>query len=207
MISDKYKCIFVHIPKCAGESISFAVDCFTSKFDKERGIWVQHATAEEIRKYYSTKNQWNNYFKFAVVRNPFDRIFSSFNWFYRFEKKSKLKTKLRFKMYVLRKNQYTALLDPNLIHDFRNKYHHVKPSYEYIYDKNDNLLVDYVCKLENINKDWKNMCKKINIPIKLAHRNIGRCNKENYRKYYDEEMIEFIKKNYKKDLEIFKYKF
>lgn len=67
MISHQYKVIFVHIPKCAGRSIS---EAFHQPFD--------HFTAE----YYSTNHPdcWNTYTLFTTVRNPYERLVSMYHY-------------------------------------------------------------------------------------------------------------------------------
>jgi sulfotransferase famil protein len=71
MISHKYRCIFIHIPRCAGTSIEtwlaghdwWAIESKT-----------KHLLASQARKIYSSV--WDHYFKFAFVRHPVDRMVS-----------------------------------------------------------------------------------------------------------------------------------
>ena len=66
---DQFGRIFVHVPKCGGVSVSRAVF----------GSVVQHGT---IRTYQSVFSQaeFQSYFKFTFVRNPWDRLFSAWNF-------------------------------------------------------------------------------------------------------------------------------
>ena len=64
---DKTKTIYTHIPKCAGTSISLAM--------YKEDPW--HYKMEDYKKNIS-KIKFNRYFKFAFVRNPFDRLLSSY---------------------------------------------------------------------------------------------------------------------------------
>lgn len=73
--------------------------------------------------------------------------------------------------------------------------------------KNNNLMVDYVGKFENIEDDRNFICKQLGIKIKLEHRNKHSRNNNHYRDYYNDETKEFILKRYKKDLETFGYEF
>lgn len=67
MISHQHKVIFIHIPKCAGRSIS---EAFNQPFD--------HYTAS----YYQTKHPdwWNEYTVFTTVRNPYQRLVSMYHY-------------------------------------------------------------------------------------------------------------------------------
>ena len=90
IISHEYKFIFIAIPKTATHAIRDGlrrnmgindleqVDLFQKKrlpFKSISKISHGHITAEEIKSQISTE-QWNSYFKFAFVRNPFDRFIS-----------------------------------------------------------------------------------------------------------------------------------
>jgi len=207
MISDKYKCIHIHIPKCAGTSIDFAI-CgkITNKFEKEKKLWKQHGTAEDIKKYYASKEQWNEYFKFAIVRNPFDRMVSSYNWMCSPIKSCNLRDRLLFKNFVFRTGMFEDILSQDLVGEETNRYHHIRPSIEYLF-KNDNLLVDHVGKYENLKDEWNFICEKLGVGIDIPH--INKCSRPNkhYRDYYDNETKEYVSEVYKKDIETFGYEF
>ena len=73
MISDKNKCIFIHIPKTGGtsiESVLLGVDEFKTGSD--------HATISEL---INRGVDIDQYFKFTIVRNPITRIFSVWNYY------------------------------------------------------------------------------------------------------------------------------
>ena len=75
-VSSKYPLIFLHIPKCAGTSL-----CNMLQIPKDsRG----HGSYEELKRRINPEI-WNNHKKFTVVRNPFDRIVSTYA--YRKQKK------------------------------------------------------------------------------------------------------------------------
>lgn len=95
MISHKHKCVFIHIPKCGGQSIEDA-------FIKENGLtwesreplllrrnnnplvgplWLAHLTYSEYLKYaYLTQDMMDRYYTFAVVRNPLSRLESIYKY-------------------------------------------------------------------------------------------------------------------------------
>lgn len=67
MITHDYKLFFIHIPKCAGRSIS---EVFNQRFD--------HYTADYYRREYAYF--WKQYTAFAIVRNPYDRLVSMYHY-------------------------------------------------------------------------------------------------------------------------------
>lgn len=68
MISHELKCIFIHIPRCAGSSIETWL-CGQDWWSVEPS--TKHLSAGQARVLYA--NWWNVYFKFAVVRDPYTR--------------------------------------------------------------------------------------------------------------------------------------
>ena len=69
MIIDKDKLIFIHIPKNAGTSIK---ELFFNKTELETPF--KHKTIHEIKE--ENHKAYSSYRKFAIVRNPYDRMIS-----------------------------------------------------------------------------------------------------------------------------------
>ena len=82
-ISDKYKLIFFHLPKCAGKSVTNVLDIKTSdKTNEVSGLKQTIALGFDIvnwnQQIYPQK--WDNYMKFTIVRNPWDRVVSLYHF-------------------------------------------------------------------------------------------------------------------------------
>lgn len=121
-VSEKDKFIFIHTPKTAGSSIHiFFKDyyCLKGKDRQDPIPPIHHMKAKLFLKY----NNLNSFYKFAFVRNPFDRLVSAFSDF----------TQIRPK-YVSRRKKIISLLGFN------------KYKYEYDYyeleDKNHESYSD-----------------------------------------------------------------
>lgn len=234
MISHKYKSIFVHIPKTAGQSIS---DVFLrlSGFnwgtcdqllimdnnDPAKGpARLTHLTASEYVSYgYVTKKEFNTYFKFSFVRNPWARIVSEYK-FRQFPRECDFKTFL-FKRFP----------KPG----WGDEYTHVLPQYDFLYDSNGVKLVDFIGKYETLQDDFNIICDKVGIkrtllgrvnqsldfkriPISMKqiisgirtlafYKKINKNTFDHYTKYYDNETKEFVAEYFKKDIEAFGYTF
>lgn len=67
MITHDYKLIFIHIPKCAGRSVS---EIFNQRFDQ----FIARHYFDEY------KRCWREYDKFTIVRNPYDRLVSIYHY-------------------------------------------------------------------------------------------------------------------------------
>ena len=63
---EKASCVFIHIPKCAGTSITSQI------FGKRVG----HFTAQEVKN--EMKENFDKFYSFSVTRDPLSRIYSAY---------------------------------------------------------------------------------------------------------------------------------
>lgn len=69
MICHKTQSIFIHIPGCAGSSIEKAI---VGKDWFDVNPQTKHISASTAKRIYA--DHWDSYFKFSIVRHPFDRM-------------------------------------------------------------------------------------------------------------------------------------
>jgi len=68
------------------------------------------------------------------------------------------------------------------------------------------VLTDFLGRFENMNEDWKKICKEINIKlVDLPH--INKSSHKNYTEYYDNNARKKVARLYSKDIKLFGYKF
>ena len=178
MILPEYRAIHVHIPKCAGQSIEAA-------FGRRIG---QHYHKKKFISMFGAK-KWNNFFKFAFIRNPWDRFVSLYHY-----RKKHQKTHIRgrsFKQCMMRMfDEY-----PPRVHQ----------QHFWVMD-GDIPIVDFIGRFENLQEDFAKVCKAIGATgITLGHHN--QTVHEHYSRYYDDECLEFVTANCKRDIELFGYTF
>jgi hypothetical protein len=156
MISHKYKCIFVHIPRCGGTSIEHWL-CggdWWSIDDK-----TKHLLASQAKEIYA--EHWNKYFKFAFVRHPVPRTISCLYFADHFGLKYEVDKKtISFSGYHERFGRAVVLEHDYRFHQraalLRNC--HTRGS---VYGNIIDEEVDFIGTTENINEDIKLIQKAI----------------------------------------------
>ena len=214
-VSQKYRCIFVHIPKCAGTSIEAALDMHggvasvgiepylnqMENPDTLFGAGAQHYTIKEIQQRLEEK-VFQEYFKFSFVRNPWDRFVSYVAW--KADESGKLKwvrnaepTQAEF---------YTALWGLLRDHVLGRPVHpHLVPQSDYVFDSNGKLGVNFVGRLENLENDWSKVCGHIGVRVPLEKR--MKSSHKPYTHYYNLITRLLIWLIYRRDIKQFGYSY
>ena len=86
---------------------------------------------------------------------------------------------------------------------------HTHPQYEFIYNPEGRLLVDFVGKFENMQEDFDKLCDHFGVPhTPVPHKNKTQYrNVRHYAQYYDDKTREIVADKYAKDIQLFGYKF
>jgi hypothetical protein len=206
LISYHKKFLFVHIFKTAGTSItnSLAPYCYrpgstrpsnwmaflTTHWKKiHRKPIKKHATAKEIRDSLNPEI-FDSFFKFSFVRNPWDLQVSLYH-------------------FILDTPHNPGHQATKAMGSFRNFVFSREGSKftqsGCLTDDAGGLLVDFVGKFEDLEKDFGNVCCKVGISATLPH--INKSERTGYRDYYDNETRELTARLYAEDIERFGYKF
>lgn len=174
---------------------------FREILKKKMGTNSRHATAKHLKNY--DKKSWEKYFKFAFVRNPYTQALSA--WLFHEKKWSILNDNMATNQKKITKEKFIKWL--KLIKNKKSYYYDKFPASK-IYTIDDKIAVDYIGKFENLEKDISNIKKILKLPkekFKLEHTKKNK-SKINI-KYYNKESIELVKEIWKKDFELFNYRF
>ncbi|MEM8757864.1 MAG: sulfotransferase family 2 domain-containing protein [Planctomycetota bacterium] len=198
----RYRCLFVHVPKTAGKAVT---QCL---FGHNIG---QHLTIEELydifENVYGVRGA-RSWFRFAFVRNPWDRCYSAYRYFSTgggnagdaaFAERA-VKPHGDFRGFV--KNHIASERGTMQIH--------LRPQAEYVCDASGALALDDIARFETINDDFERIRAKlgngtpVGEPLKPV--NTSKITGD-YRTAYDDESAEIIGRAYAQDVRLFGYGF
>jgi len=233
VICDEHRCIFIHIPKNAGQSIETVFLRLVNLTWATRARLLLRANAdpklgpprlahlkahEYVECGHLAQEKFRSYLKFAFVRNPWDRMVSIYKYM-------GLRKGLSFKEF--------------LTGEFRNdiwkkQFWFVGPQIDFVCDQGGELVVNFLGRFESLQADFRTVCERLGLAVsKLPHVNKSKgqklrealkpcelrrrlqmfCAAKNlkvcrcYEDYYDEESKEIVAELYAKDIIRFGYGF
>lgn len=206
-ISYTYKIVFIHIPKCAGTTIEKIIgtcsprELFSHKPINQFGQLKtpQHMTFAELKS--NLEIDWTKFYTFSVIRNPYSRFVSEYN--YRKEIFTKTKNPAHdpgtFSSFV-----ESLQLEPSQrIFKFDG---HLETQSSFL--KNENNIIDPSIQLftiENLTPCWAMLEEKTG--IKYANYLWSRKSNDSspYQTFYTNDTKDLIYNFYKEDFDNFGY--
>lgn len=161
MIHHGYKCIFIHVPRSAGSSIERWI-C--------GGDWwtvdpkSKHLLASQAKALYA--DYWSDYFKFAFVRNPVDRVLSCLKYKDFFGIEPDMAGNINF-------DNYHRIFGEEVVVEFDYRFFERKDLVRPCHDDGSvygNILdedIDFIGRFENLRADTELVRKTLGIRSKL----------------------------------------
>ena len=143
---------------------------------------------------------WERLFTFSLVRNPWDRMWSMFN--YR-KVCGELKPQMDFESYLelLFKEPDNSAQSPFSYHG------HYYQCVDYLTDEQGNLMVDFVGRFENRQQDLRQVTALCGLQD-LSSLHLNQLSEEgHYRQYYTRRCREMVARWAAKDIAYFNYNF
>lgn len=200
IISDKYKCIFIRVPKTGSTSIEnlwkqIDPNCQISNDETPP---YGHFKCSELKKMIG-EEKWNNYFKFAFIREPKNWFKSQYtdNMKYCHEEDKRIHILLNRAFMLDDPEDKIIKLDHCInLYIFLNKWF-LGPSMNSYLD----LEIDFIGFLEDFHNDIKYIFNKIGLKenIEIPHHNKSTSNKYSF----DEDSEKFINMILKKDIDLY----
>lgn len=178
--------IFIHINKTGGSSV-----------EKALNLPFEHLTAAE-KKAEVGEQKWQDKFTFAFIRNPFDKVCSHYRYRVKTNQTKLQDNPLSFADWV-RRSYYEK--DP-FYHDSPKMF---MPQSQWLSDASGNIMVDQVYRFENLEKDFHDLCQRLDLDAQLPHLKASK--KVDYRTYYDEGTKDLVANLFNEDLMAFDYRY
>jgi hypothetical protein len=207
MISMRHKCIFVRISKTASSSVQNAFKCRQGPLD--RGEFdIKHYTLGHYRDTHPLEFQ--TFYKFAFVRNPWDRIYSQ----YRFQHHIMVEkvpqmfefAKCSFREWLLKCAESYNRPDQFLFGTHREIFeHHLTNQLDWV-TLDGKIATDFLGRFENLDQDFAKVCSDLGVQLDLPRDNTSPPS-NGYRDAYDEETRDLVRQWHARDIEHFGYRF
>lgn len=190
---DDLGCIFVHIPKCAGIAVA------RSLFGNLGG---GHETIAHYRLVFGVR-EFDRYFKFCFVRNPWDRLVSA----YEFLRRGGINDTDRAwaQEHLADYDDFGAFVRGWLTPESTGSYHHFRPQHHFLVDDDGELPFNFVGSFETLAEDYRSVADRLGSSAPLAEENRGA--PRDYRESYDEETISIVARVYADDIALLGYEF
>ena len=207
LISDSHLFIFVQMRKVASSSIREVLKPLAiAPPEGNLAYWLSRARLQAnyqknvfrihddmlSAKWRMPAEKFDNYFKFAFVRNPWERLVSEYEYILAMPKHGRHKRVAQLDCFT----DFVRMQIPR-----RDAY-----QIKMLSDKKGNLLTDFVGKLENLDEDWRSICSRLKITYRpLRKKNVIR--HKPYQDYFDEESGQLVVQHWQREIEIFAYSF
>lgn len=207
MILQKEKIIFIHIPKNAGQSVETFFGRKWTPSEQVRQdnpeMWPETFPRHTPWTRYQRKYKTHTYRSFAIIRNPWARLVSSYTYELAMARKGIIRGKpnrellasenVSFADYVKRANRNAVFL---------------RSQVSWLRDTEGNLAVGDLLRFETLADDFKQLARKYELPgDTLPHVNRSTGVRKHYSEYYDDETLALASELYREDIELFGYRF
>lgn len=210
LLSYSHQFLFVHVPRTAGVSVTASLTPYAHR-PEENGFnrtldrfglhtnlyfgphtwrWFRiHHSAEVIRRHLPL-DLYNRLFKFAFVRNPWDRAVSFYHHCLEQPRhhRHKIVKKMSFEEFLTWRVKRRPLLQCDTVADRRGE-----------------LLVDYLGRFETIAEDFNEICRRVGIEVRLQK--LNRSQHRDYRSYFNDKTAEMAAEYWRRDIDRFGYTF
>lgn len=204
MISDHHKTVFVHIPKCGGQSIEhmFLEDVGLTwetraplllrpnKSPQKGPPRLAHLLGRDyVDLGYLSQDQFDSYFKFAIVRDPYKRVLSLYNYMKISKARWQVLEKVVGSRIAKRLSGKSELDLDSFVMDWlpaqfatgdergkKSFYWFVRKQTDYVYDSDGASILDRIVRLEELSDTVNELRSSCGVQAELRHVNKSKAN-------------------------------
>jgi hypothetical protein len=206
IVSHQHRFIFVAVPKTGTHSVRQALRGHMGAEDIEQvGLFVNkrfpyeelaaikhgHLSLRQVRPHLG-ESAFTEYFKFAFVRNPFDRFVS-------------------YCAFMTRENDAFTRSPHEVMEHFLfrkppEQHIHFQSQHSLLVDDEGTMLADMIGRVEVMQESYDAICARIGIPSQALGQ-VNSSKRGGYRHYYTKILEDGVAQRYRRDLEMFGYEF
>lgn len=166
----------------------------------------KHRFAAELRALYGPA-LWQSYFKFAFVRNPWDRLVS---WWEMIRRNvSEGRPMNGFQRYVASRartfEEFICRCDAECRDPDGSKWIY-RNQIDYLTDVEGEVMVDFIGRFERLEADFGSIAQRLGLSaVRVPHLNPS--SHPSYARYYSSELRDFVTERYARDIAFFGYAF
>lgn len=192
---ERHDCIFIHVPKCAGTSVSKALFADEAAWHLPL-TWYESAHPEFYRRA----------FKFAFVRDPLERAYSAYRYLSRDRGVKRDRPAMEM---VQRYSDFDSFIKGWLCPENALRQIHFAPQWLFLCNHLGDVSVDFVGRQERIDEDFRAVCEQLGIRATLGRDNVSSGPKDgpapSVQKYCSDQARRIILETYRRDYQLFGY--
>jgi Sulfotransferase family len=192
---DRTRSIFVHIPKAGGVSVAISL------YGNRAG---SHTSVSGYQLVFNAA-EFQSYFKFTFVRNPWDRLYSA----YRFLSAGGMNDLDRSwsEKHLAGVEDFEAFVLEALPRRSVRRAVHLRPQVQFLRNSiTGKIGVDFVGRFERFDEDFATVAQRLGKDVSLPHMNGSRFQGD-YRSAYSSRMRSVVDSVYAADINAFGYQF
>lgn len=189
--------IFVHVPKCAGNTI------FQWTFGKI--AYFGHSPILHIKKILG--DIFEKVFIFSIVRNPYDRLLSAYTYLKQPHENESWISIWGQSWSIKCVSQYPTFKD--FVMNFNESMKcelHFRPQFQFLYLPPNDLHVNLLMKFEELPNYFAALKEMLRIDKPIPKEKVNATQHLDWREVYTDEMLKIVNKYYETDFQIFRYK-
>lgn len=206
VINTHYRFVFVHIPKTAGTSVTRSLEKLQGN---EKG-WLaktKHETLAELRERlgrgippveHLSATESLGYLTFGFVRNPWARMASLYRYLAERRPKVEIDTVSGFRDFLVQARAGV---------DWIQGLHSMRSQLDYFTLPGGRMEMGFLGHFEHLAEDINLISREIGVSIRIGHDNRSSNMDRDYRREYDDDMVEIVASRFHGEISLFGYSF
>jgi hypothetical protein len=205
VINTQSRFIFVHVPKTAGTSVMRQL----TQLPGNEIRWLARTKHETLGEFLvnaearcrggsQSPADLRDYFRFAFVRNPWDRMASFYRYLVERRPRPEIDTVQSFRDFLHQARDGVGWI---------RHLHSMRPQLDYFTSPDGGLEMDFVGHFEHLAEDLGAVGRALEIAIAVGHENSSSNARLDYRRSYDAAMIETVATRFQGEIDAFGYVF